>query len=83
MTLKFASSGQVKELYIGSRGIVDDDRRRFIIDWRSPVAEVYYNQANGRTSYQANGRTIECELTLRREEAECVEVSDAGLQGRR
>ena len=24
-----------------------------------------------------------CELTLRREEAECVEVSDAGLQGRR
>ena len=23
-----------------------------------------------------------CELTLRREEAECVEVSDAGLQGR-
>lgn len=24
-----------------------------------------------------------CGLTLRREEAECVEVSDAGLQGRR
>ena len=24
-----------------------------------------------------------CELTLRREDAECVEVSDAGLQGRR
>ena len=24
-----------------------------------------------------------CELNLRREEAECVEVSDAGLQGRR
>ena len=24
-----------------------------------------------------------CELTLRREEADCVEVSDAGLQGRR
>ena len=23
-----------------------------------------------------------CELTLRREDAECVEVSDAGLQGR-
>ena len=23
-----------------------------------------------------------CELTLRREEAECVQVSDAGLQGR-
>ena len=42
-------------------------RRHFIVDWRSPVAEVYYNQANGRTSYDANGRTIEVDLLLRRQ----------------
>ncbi|MEG0758951.1 MAG: UvrD-helicase domain-containing protein, partial [Raoultibacter sp.] len=35
--------------------------------WRSPVAEVYYNQDNGRTTYQADGRTISTDLKLRRQ----------------
>lgn len=48
-------------------GMTDDDYRHFIVDWRSPIAEVYYNQDNGKTSYEANGRTIDCELKLRRQ----------------
>ena len=38
-----------------------------MVDWRSPIAEVYYNQANGPTSYEANGRTINVDLKLRRQ----------------
>lgn len=66
VTLKFPS-GAPRDIYIGSTGMTDENRRHFIVDWRSPVAEVYYNQANGKTSYEANGRTINCELTLRRQ----------------
>ena len=67
ISLRFPSSGLTKDLYIGSAGITDENHNRLIVDWRSPVAEVYYNQANGLTSYKANGRTIEVELLCRRQ----------------
>lgn len=67
VALQFRPGADPKEIYIGSTGITDDDRRHFIIDWRSPIAETYYNQSDGKTSYTANGRTIQCELKLRRQ----------------
>ena len=38
-----------------------------MVDWRSPVAEAYYNQDMGQTSYWANGREIKADLQLRRQ----------------
>lgn len=67
IVLRFKPDEDPKELYIGAAGISDESYRRLIVDWRSPVAEVYYNQDNGRTSYQADGRTIVTELKLRRQ----------------
>ena len=65
--LQFKPGAEPKEVYIGAAGMTDENRSHFIVDWRSPVAEVYYNQANGRTSYEADGRTIECDMLLRRQ----------------
>lgn len=67
VALQFKPGAEAKEIYIGNAGISDESYHRLIVDWRSPVAEVYYNQANGKTSYQANGRTISCDLKLRRQ----------------
>lgn len=67
VALRFKPNAEPKELYIGTAGMSDDSCRRMVVDWRSPVAEVYYNQDNGPTSYQANGRTINVDLTLRRQ----------------
>lgn len=67
VTLQFKPGSEPKDVYIGNVGMTDDDCRHFIVDWRSPIAEVYYNQDNGKTSYEANGRTIDCELKLRRQ----------------
>lgn len=67
VALRFKPNAAPKELYIGTAGMSDDNCRRMVVDWRSPVAEVYYNQDNGPTSYQANGRTISVDLTLRRQ----------------
>ena len=64
---KFPHADEPKDIYIGAAGMTDEKRRHFIVDWRSPVAEVYYNQENGNTSYEANGRTIEVDLQLRRQ----------------
>lgn len=67
IVLQFNPHDKPKEIYIGNAGISDDSYKRLVVDWRSPVAEVYYNQSNGPTSYEANGRTIEVDLKLRRQ----------------
>lgn len=67
VTLQFKPGSEPKDIYIGNVGMTDDDYRHFIVDWCSPIAEVYYNQDNGKTSYEANGRTIDCDLKLRRQ----------------
>lgn len=67
IVLQFKPGQPPKELYIGSAGISDENYRRLIVDWRSPVAEVYYNQTMGPTSYVADGRTINVDLQLRRQ----------------
>lgn len=67
VSLVFKPGQPARDLYIGSVGMTDNERRHFIIDWRSPVAEVYYNQENGPTSYTADGRTIDVDLKLRRQ----------------
>jgi len=67
ITVQFKPDAPARELYIGEAGMVDEYRRHFILDWRSPVAELYYNRENGRTSYVADGRTITCDLKLRRQ----------------
>lgn len=75
VALQFKPGDAPKEIYIGAAGISDDSYRRLVVDWRSPVAEVYYNQENGPTSYEANGRTINVDLKLRRQfdvERDCL-----------
>lgn len=67
LSLQFKPGQDPKELYLGTAGISDESCRRLVVDWRSPVAEVYYNQDNGPTSYVADGRTINVDLKLRRQ----------------
>ena len=67
VSLRFREGDAPKDLYLGTAGISDAGYRRLVVDWRSPVAEVYYNQAMGPTSYEADGRTINVDLLLRRQ----------------
>lgn len=45
-------------LYLGKVGYTDEDTNDLIYDWRAPVADAYYANRTGATSYQANGRQI-------------------------
>ena len=65
--LRYAPDEEPEEYYIGSAGISENALEPLVIDWRSPVAETYYNQENGRTFYHVDGRRIEVELLLRRQ----------------
>ena len=65
--LQIAGKSVARDIYLGATGMADELHRRIVVDWRSPVAEAYYNQDMGKTSYWANGRKIEADLQLRRQ----------------
>ena len=65
--LKMAPDRPARDVYIGAAGITDEHSRPLIVDWRNPIAETYYNQDNGQTSYVVHGRTHTVELELRRQ----------------
>ena len=65
--LQIAGKSSARDIYLGATGMADELHRRLVVDWRSPVAEAYYNQDLGPTSYWANGREIKADLQLRRQ----------------
>ena len=56
-----------EDVYIGAVGITDEDHEPLVVDWRNPIAETYYNQENGPTSYMVRDRVRNVVLELRRQ----------------
>lgn len=67
ITLQFDPSEAPESYYIGRAAISENGYDQMIIDWRSPIAEVYYNQENGHTHYNVDDREIPVDLQLRRQ----------------
>ena len=65
--LKFDPSEEPEDYYIGSAGVSENAFEHLVIDWRSPIAETYYNQENGKTFYTVNGKRVDVDLQLRRQ----------------
>ncbi len=56
-----------RDVYIGAAGMTDEHSIPLVVDWRSPVAETYYNQEMGQTSYEVDGKKRTVNLELRRQ----------------
>jgi len=67
ITLTFPEEIDNEDFYLGSASYINQDGEPVIFDWRSPIADVYYQQTFGPTSYQANGRQIPVTLNQRRQ----------------
>lgn len=67
ITLQFDDSEEPESYYIGRAAISENAYEQMVIDWRSPIAEVYYNQENGPTHYTVDDREIPVDLKLRRQ----------------
>ena len=67
VTLQMRPGRPPRDVYIGSVGMTDEHKRPLVVDWRSPVAETYYNQEMGETSYEVDGKRRTVELLLRRQ----------------
>jgi DNA helicase-2/ATP-dependent DNA helicase PcrA len=76
--------GSIDSFYIGKIGLMDEGAgEEKVVDWRAPIADLYYSSTSGRTSYEAPMGIIEGELLLKRKllirESELVNAFDEGI----
>ena len=55
-----------KAFYIGKSGLSDHSGGQIVLDWRTPIANVYYANTIGKVSYMAPGGKINGNLSLKR-----------------
>ena len=65
--LRMRPGRPARDVYIGAAGMTDEHSIPLVVDWRSPVAETYYNQQMGETSYEVDGKKRTVNLELRRQ----------------
>lgn len=58
---------KVEQCYIGKVGVADEDNNIVTIDWRSPIASMYYDSNIGKASYLAPQGKISGELLIKRQ----------------
>ncbi|MCR5566076.1 MAG: AAA family ATPase [Clostridiales bacterium] len=78
------SGGSPETWYLGRWGVLDPVTLvPVVVDWRSPVANLYYSGQIGRMDYEAPDGRVEGELTLKRmltvRQRELVSLFDSGI----
>lgn len=71
-------NGQRESLYIGKNGVARDRTETLIVDWRAPVAALYYENELGAGSYQVPGAA---EIKVRLELKRTFDVNEGRLLG--
>lgn len=77
-------SNKVDKCYIGKMSLLNEDTEEFlIIDWRSPIANLYYEGRLGKASYLCPQGEVGGEISLKRqytiENAELKEIFDIDI----
>lgn len=70
--------------YIGRTGLEDEKSGdQFVVDWRAPIADLYYSGTQGNSSYHAPSGIIEGDLQLKRKflikESRLKDAFDEGI----
>ncbi|MFB4165603.1 hypothetical protein ACE1TI_17825 [Alteribacillus sp. JSM 102045] len=80
-------TGETEEMYIGKTSLSRKDTHEpVIVDWRSPIANLYYDGSLGEAAYEAEGQTHEGDLSLKRqyviEDGDLKEIRDIDITAR-
>lgn len=65
--IDFNSKNNNDQCYIGKLGVSDYDNNIITVDWRAPIASLYYDSNVGACSYEAPEGIINGKLTLKRQ----------------
>lgn len=75
---------KLEVLYLGKTSLFDKETQKpIIVDWRSPIANLYYDGRLGDVTYEAEGKEHEGYLSLKRqyviEDGELLDIRDIDL----
>lgn len=65
--IDFENKNTFDKCYIGKTGVIDFDNNVITVDWRAPIASLYYDSNIGKCSYNAPEGLIEGNLLLKRQ----------------
>lgn len=63
----FLDQEPVESFYIGVNGFSDENREYLVYDWRSPIAELFYNNILGESHYLVDSQQIDVSIKGRRQ----------------
>lgn len=63
----FLDGEEEEAFYIGLGGFTDENQNNLIYDWRSPIAELFYNNQIGASSYQVAEELLAVSINQRRQ----------------
>lgn len=67
INLKADDSKNEENYYIGLHSLVDDKKEYRVIDWRSPIASIFYDYEKGHCQIKTNSSILECDLLGKRQ----------------
>lgn len=67
IVVDFLDEEDKEQFYIGINNFADSEGDNLIYDWRSPIAELFYNNTIGPSSYVVNRNKIDVEIEKRRQ----------------
>lgn len=60
-------SNSNEKLYIGKTSLMDQNNHLAVIDWRSPISSMYYDNSVGQAKYLSPSGIISCFISLKRQ----------------
>lgn len=65
--IDFKEDAEAETLYLGIASLRDSTEETVIIDWRAPIANLYYEGELGATNYETYDITVDVELLVKRQ----------------
>lgn len=65
--IRQSNEEQIERLYIGKASLFNEKMEPVIIDWRAPIASIYYEGRLGKITYTTIDGQLEAELFLKRQ----------------
>ncbi len=65
--IKEHSEPNDEKYYVGIHSLVDDNKNFRIVDWRSPIASIFYDYEEGECELRTNSSILSCNLLNKRQ----------------